>query len=498
MLVLWFAEVNMIRILMGALFAVGLPLGVSAADSRPNILVVLCDDLGYGDLGCYGNDVIRSPNIDKFAADGMRFTDCYAASANCSPARTGLMTGRTPYRVGIHNWIPMNSPMHVSSREITVATLLQKSGYATCHVGKWHLNGRFNLTGQPQPDDHGFGHWFSTQNNCLPDHRFPWNFVRNGQPVGTIEDYASHLVTDEAIHWLSELRDKSKPFFIYCCYHEPHEPIASAKKYRELYPSDDPSYSRHHGNITQMDEAFGRLLASLSEQGLRENTLIFFTSDNGPAITAQHPHGSAGPLRDKKGSVYEGGIRVPGIMQWPGFVRPGSVSHEPICGVDILPTLCEIAGADVPEDRKIDGASIVPVLAGKPIARTTPLYWQFNRAHSDVKVALRVGEWKLLATLTGTNWKPGGEIRLEDERVMKAAELDRFELYNLQADLGEQTNLVETEPAKLAELKSLLEPMYREVRDESPIWPDWEFDRVEGEAIRTGKQARREAGWDDY
>jgi arylsulfatase A len=469
-----------------------------AQDDRPNILIVLCDDLGYGDLGCYGHPTLHTPHIDKFAAEGLKLTDCYAASANCSPARTGLMTGRTPYRVGIHNWIPMFSPMHVSSREITIATLLQNGGYETCHVGKWHLNGRFNLKGQPQPDDHGFGHWFATQNNCLPDHRFPWNFVRNGQPVGTIENYASQIVTDEAIRWLSGVRDKSKPFFIYCCYHEPHEPIASAKRFRELYPSDDPSHSRHHGNISQMDDAFGRLLTALDDQGLRENTLVFFTSDNGPAITRRHPHGSSGPLRNKKGSMYEGGLRVPGILQWPGRIEPGTVSDEPISGVDLLPTLCEIAGLEVPQDRKIDGTSFLPVFSGNPIERRVPLYWQFNRASSDVKVGLRSGDWKLLATLTGPEWKPGGEIRLADQRAMKQAELDRFELYNLKDDLAETNNLSDINPEKLAELKPLLEAMYREVRDESPIWPEWDFARYEGMKIREGQQARKEAGWDDY
>ena len=156
----------------------------SGDNHRSNFLIVLCDDLGYGDLGCYGHTVVQTPNVDHFAGEGLKLTDCYAAAANCSPARTGLMTGRTPYRVGIHNWIPMLSPMHVRESEITIATLLRDAGYDTCHSGKWHLNGWFNLPGQPQPNDHGFDHWFSTQNNCLPNHRHPYNFVRNSIPVG--------------------------------------------------------------------------------------------------------------------------------------------------------------------------------------------------------------------------------------------------------------------------------------------------------------------------
>ncbi len=364
-----------------------------AAAQRPNFLVILSDDLGYGDLGCYDNPVIKTPNIDRLATEGVRLTNCYAAAANCSPARTGLMTGRTPWRVGIHNWIPMHSPMHVRREEITVATLLRRAGYATCHVGKWHLNGYFNMPGQPQPSDHGFDHWFSTQNNALPNHRHPDNFVRNGRAVGRLEGFSASLVAGEAMRWLREQCARQEadrqPFFLYVCFHEPHEPIATDPKFAALYPSPgDPSRAAHHGNVTQMDEATGRLLLCVDELGLRGNTLVFFTSDNGPAITPMHPHGSAGPLRDKKGSMYEGGIRVPGILRWPGHTSPGTVSDEPVCGVDLLPTLCAAVGIEVPADRAIDGANFLPLLDGKPIDRKTPLYWQFNRARNARKSPL--------------------------------------------------------------------------------------------------------------
>ncbi len=193
----------------------------------PNFVIVLADDLGYGDLACYGHELIKTPQLDQFAVRSLRLTDCYSAAPNCSPSRTGLMTGRTPYRVGIHSWIPMFSPMHVSVQEITIATLLRRAGYATCHVGKWHLNGRFNLPGQPQPSDHGFDYWFSTQNNVLPTHHNPENFVRNGTPVGRLNGYSAQLVVDEVTRWLREEWDAQKPFFLYVCFHEPHEPIES-------------------------------------------------------------------------------------------------------------------------------------------------------------------------------------------------------------------------------------------------------------------------------
>ncbi|MFA5189974.1 MAG: sulfatase-like hydrolase/transferase [Verrucomicrobiia bacterium] len=458
-----------------------------AAPAKPNIVLVLCDDLGYGDLACFGDKALHTPNLDKFATEGLRLTSCYAAHGNCSPSRTALMTGRTPTRVGVRNWIPEESPVHVPRSEICVATLLKRAGYATCHSGKWHMNGQFNQPTQPQPNDHGFEHWFATHNNALPCHRNPNNFARNGQDVGKLEGYSAHLVVDEAIRWLGT-RDPAKPFFLHVCFHEPHEPIATDPKYTKLYPSDDPSYSAHHGNITQMDDAFGRLMRALDERELRENTFVFFTSDNGPAITPMHPHGSVGPLRDKKGSLYEGGIRVPGIVRWPGRTRSGCVSDEPVCGVDFLPTACAIAGIEPPRDRRLDGASFLPVLDGKPVARSTPLYWHFNRASCDAKVALRAGDWKILATLDKNVSLRGNDITEEDERVFKEAGLAVFSLYNLRADIGEKTDLAAKETAKLAELKALLQAKYQEVRAESPVWPAWKFTGAEGRKIE----------WPDY
>lgn len=458
-------------------------------DERPNVLVVLTDDLGYGDIGCYGNEIVQTPNLDRFAQEGLKLTDCYAAAANCSPARTGLMTGRTPYRVGVHNWIPMYSPMHVRKREITIATLLQRSGYATAQVGKWHLCGKFNMPGQPQPSDHGFDYWFATQNNALPNHRNPFNFVRNAQPVGKLEGYSAGIVADEAIRWLTGRRNKQKPFFLFVCFHEPHEPIATAERFEKLYSQfDDPSRRAHHGNITQMDHAFGRLLQTVDDEGLRENTLVFFTSDNGPAITGYHPHGSSGPLRAKKGYVYEGGIRVPGILRWPGHTEPGAVSKQPVSGVDLLPTLCDVAEIPVPGDRAIDGASFLPVLEGEPIQRETPLYWQFNYARGPMKVAIRDGDWKLLATLTGPELSPTSDITAESQRAIKTAELDSFELYNLREDIGEMTERSETNPERFAAMKKQLQRAYRDVRKETPTWPAWESPHYEGQRIE----------WPDY
>jgi arylsulfatase A len=458
-------------------------------------LIVLADDLGYGDLGCYGHPSIKTPNLDRFAAEGMRLTDCYAAAANCSPARAGLMTGRTPYRTGIRNWIPMLSPMHLRSAEITVASLLKKAGYTTCHVGKWHLNGRFNLPGQPQPSDQGFDHWFSTQNNALPCHHDPDNYVRNGRPVGKLEGYSGQLVVDEAIDWLRNGRNPQSPFFLYVCFHEPHEPIATAPRFSQLYPSGDPSRAAHHGNVTQADDAFGRLMRAVDELDLRDETFVLFTSDNGPAITHWHPHGSAGPLREQKGHLYEGGIRVPGMIRWPGHTTPRSVCREPVSGVDVLPTICQIIDVPIPADRAIDGTSFLPIFGGEPVERKTPLYWQYNYARTKPKVVMRVGDWKILAHLSGPQLKPGADITAETQRSIKQSEIIGYELYHLRRDIGETTDLAKKEPERLASMAAQLRKMYREVRDQTPIWPEWEWPRIEGQRIK----AAREAGiWPEW
>lgn len=458
------------------------------AKTRTNFIVVLCDDLGYGDLACYGHPTVQSPHLDRFAAEGIRFTNCYASAPNCSPSRTGLMIGRTPYRVGVHNWIPFMSPVHVGADEITVATLLRNAGYSTCHSGKWHLNGMFNLPGQPQPGDHGFEHWFSTQNNALPNHHEPYNFVRNGIPVGPQAGYSSEIVASEAIQWLREGRDQTKPFFLFVCFHEPHEPIATAPRFSRLYDySDDPSRADYYGNVTQMDEAFGKLMMALDEMKLRDSTFVMFTSDNGPARTRWHNVGSSGPLREYKGHEYEGGIRVPGMIRWPGHAKPGTVSDEPVIGLDLLPTACQIADVPAPTDRVLDGASLLPVFNGQKVQRNKPLYWQFNWAGSAPKVAIRSGDWKLLATLDRQT-KAAGDITEEDNHALKTAELAEFELYNLKDDIGETTDLAQREPEKLAELSAVLKQMYHEVRDETPIWPVWKWPRYEGKRIQ----------WPDY
>lgn len=449
---------------------------VAAADSveRPNFVVVLCDDLGYGELACYGSKIAKTPHLDRFAGQGLKLNQCYAGHPNCSPSRTALLTGRIPFRAGIHNWIPQGSPMHLQASEITLARLLRNAGYTTSLVGKWHLSGGFDLAAQPTPGDHGFDYWFATQNVAVPSHRDPENFYRNGKALGKIPGYSAQIVAAEASDWLASKRDKSKPFFLFVPFHEPHEKIATDPRFAKLYPSpDDPSRAEFWGNVSQMDDAFGQLMKTLDDLKLADNTLVFFTSDNGAALTTAHPHGSTGGLRGKKSTIYEGGVRVPGLLRWPGRIPPGKTSDEPVSGIDVLPTFCALAKVSPPADRAIDGASFLPVLEGKAIVRKTPLYWQFHRADSKHKVGMRMGDWKLYATLTGPQLTSSGDILQEDLDSLKNARLDSFELFHLAKDWQETKDLSGSEKERLTEMATVMGQLFREVSAESPRWPLW-------------------------
>jgi arylsulfatase A len=424
-----------------------------ADEARPNVIIFLADDLGYGDLGCYGHTVIKTPHLDRFAREGMRFTQCYAACPVCSPSRAAILTGRTPYRNGVFTWIPAKSFLHLRTSEITLPKLLREAGYCTCHVGKWHLNGDLLDPKQPQPSDHGYDWWFATQNNADPSHQNPVNFVRNGQPVGKLEGYSALLVVQEAIQWLRKHRDPRKPFFLTVWTHEPHLPIESAPEFLALYPDllrSDPDRAQHHANVSQLDHAFGNLMLTLDELGLRNNTLVVFTSDNGPegAGTKGRTRGSTGGLRGRKRSLYEGGIRVPGIIRWPNRIAPDTICDTPIIGSDFFPTVLAAAGVAAPKDRTLDGVNLLPLLAGKPLTRPIPMYWRYHAAPGPFKVAMRDGDWKILADLGFT----------------------QFELYHLGNDPKETQNLADKHPDKLDELRDRLRKLHDEIEKEGPDW----------------------------
>jgi len=421
---------------------------------KPNIIFILADDLGYGDLGCYGQDTIKTPNLDQMAAEGMRFTDHYAGSTVCAPSRCTLMTG---LHTG-HCWIRGNALVPLRPTDVTVADLLKKAGYTTGIIGKWGL-GEADSTGIPNRQ--GFDHWFGYLNQRHAHNYYPGYLWRNQQKVMLANEvnhiiggrdrspggvatkrveYSHDLFTKEALAFLE--RNQRESFFLYLAYTIPHANNEAGRKGMEV-PSFEPyadidwpeSQKGHAAMITRMDGDIGKLFAKLKELNLDENTLVLFSSDNGP-----HKEGgadprffkSSGPLRGYKRDLYEGGIRVPMLARWPGKIKTGSLSNHISAFWDFLPTCCELAGSEPP--KGIDGISMLPTLLGQPEKQKTHefLYWEFHE--QGKKQAVRMGRWK--GVRLNVAKKPDGPI----------------ELYDLEADLGEDENVADQHPDIVAQI----------------------------------------------
>ena len=415
---------------------------------RPNIIIILIDDLGYGDLGCYGNTVIQTPNIDRLSSQGIRLTDCYSASPMCSPSRAALLTGRDPNRIGVYDWIPPNHFMHMPHDEITLAQLLQEAGYQTCHIGKWHLSWIHESPVQPQPHDYGFDYWYSSQTNHA--HHNPSDFFRNGVPVGKVEDYSCQIVTDEAVRWMAEDWDENQPFFQFVCYHEPHEPIQSPPEILEQY-AQYGAKAPYYASVAHLDMAIGRFMNALDDMNLAENTLLIFTVDHGPARWHHRAfmlsYGSAGPLLGFKRYLWEGGIRVPGIIRWPSRIKESQAISHPVGGVDWMPTICGLVDIDVPTDRPIDGCDISAIFDNQPVTRPIPLHWEFHHPWGGPQAVMRQGAWVITAQLNSEYPYTGG-FKRDFQLSFKDAELGDFRLYNLLADIGQTTDLANHYPER--------------------------------------------------
>ena len=465
---------------LGAIVIPGTLPGVSRpAPVRPNVLVMMADDVGYGDLGCYGG-FIRTPALDGLAREGARFTDFYAAAPNCSPSRAALLTGRFPTRCGIYSYVPAKSPMHLPASEITLARLLRDAGYATAHAGKWHLAAGLGDGRLPDPGTHGFDYWLGTESNSLPSHKNPVNFVRNGEALGEVKGYSCDIVADEAIRWLKEGRDPGKPFFLNLWFHEAHKKVAAPADLRAHYAEKKgPIY---HACIENMDRAIGRLLAELDAMDLAVNTVVFFTSDNG-SYRAE----SNGGLRERKSFVFEGGIREPALVRWPGKVTAGRTITDATGMVDLLPTVCALAGIEKPSDRTLDGVNLVPLLWGEsktPLERERPLFWFFYR--TDPACALREGRWSLVGYLD-EKVPPGHSFRKEHMDYIRRSRPNRFELFDLEKDRAQKANVAEKHPEVFARLVKRMKAIHAEVVKEGPEWyaddrvnePDREFGKHE-------------------
>lgn len=450
---------------------------------RPNIVVLLCDDLGYGDLSSFGHPIIKTPNLDKLAHTGIKLTNFYSAAPVCSPSRVGLLTGRSPNRAGVYDFIPgpKKSPdnrdlVHLQVYEETIPALLKSVGYATCLVGKWHCSSKFNSEEQPKPDHFGFDHWFATHNNAAPSHQNPKNFVRNGENAGVIEGFSSQLIVDEAIGWL-EKKEGDNPFFLEVAFHEPHEPIASPENLVQKYLQYTTvrAEAEYFANVENVDIAVGRLVEYL-EQNAGDNTLIVFSSDNGPETLlrysrAKKSYGSPGDLKGMKLWTHDAGFRVPGIINWLGKEGYSGTSDKVVSALDFLPTFCALAGVSVP-NKTLDGESFTSLLQTGDFNRSKPLLWSFYNALNEHKVALRNGDWKILCRLKSEEEYLPRLNNLYDgnENLVKNAKLTDFELYNLKDDLGEISNVSAGNPEVFEQMKALVRSEYGKLLDDSHIW----------------------------
>lgn len=419
----------------------------AGAAERPNVIIIFADDLGYGDLGCYGSPTIRTPHLDRMAAEGLRFTDFYSAAEVCTPSRAALLTGRYPIRSGMcgnRRVLFPNSKGGLPPNEVTIAEALREKDYATAHIGKWHLGIHEGSRPLDQGFQHSFGLPYSNDMDARPD--LPrgstgspnpphdgWNvaLMRDGKVIEQPADQTTltKRYTAEAIAFIRERKDK--PFFLYFAHTFPHVPMFASPAFK------GKSRAGIYGDaVEELDWSIGQVLATLREQGIAERTLVFFTSDNGPWLIMGDQGGSAGLLRDGKGSTWEGGMRVPGIAWMPGRIRPG-VTHQLAGTIDLLPTALALAGATPPPSVTLDGLDLAPLLfESKPLPPRPYFYYR-----GDELFACRLGEWKAHFQ-TQTGYGPG-----------KAEAHDPPLLFHLGRDPSEKRNAAAEHAAVLAEIR---------------------------------------------
>tara|TARA_Y100000588_G_C14264450_1_gene929135 strand:- start:2575 stop:3942 length:1368 start_codon:yes stop_codon:yes gene_type:complete len=421
---------------------------------KPNLIYIMVDDLGYGDLSCFGQKSFETPKIDQLAAEGMKLTDYYSGNTVCRPSRLYLWTGLDAR----HSPIIGNTPYALKNSDVTVAELLKEVGYTTGGVGKWALfNGE-----DGHPNDHGFDFWMGFLDQGRAHNFYPHYLWRNrehvplagnllgpghepyrGRVANGRQTYSHDVMTKEALGFIR--RNADNPFLLHVHWTIPHANNEGGRVWKD--GMEVPSYGEFENKdwpnpekgfaamVTHMDRDVGKIMALLKELNIDDNTLLIFTSDNGPHHEGNHHHtffDSNGPLKGFKRDLYEGGIRVPTIARWPGKIKAGSSSAFPAANWDWLPTACELAGSKTPKD--LDGMSLIPALMGKTEKRTSPLFWIYEERRGK-KTAIRLGKWK----------------------AIKNSEIGDWELYDLFQDIGEENDLAEKNPEFLEGMVRLLE-----------------------------------------
>lgn len=456
---------------------------IEAQLPRPNVILIVVDDMGWMDLSCQGSDYYKTPNIDRIADEGLRFTNGYAACAVCSPTRAALQTGRYPARIGVTDWIrslfqrgnlgtpeknptqyvggknrkllcPPN-PFWMEHDELTLAEALGSNGYKTAYIGKWHLGDEaWYPPGQGYDENRGgcdYGQppsYFDPYNQ--PKHRHP--MIRAGIPSlpgRNPGEFLTHREADEAVQLIRQWKDE--PFFINLGHYAVHTPIQAIDEVAAKYKQDGKSdvNAKYAAMVESIDDSTKQILETLRELHLDDRTMIIFTSDNGGLDNGGRPTENA-PLRSGKGYAYEGGIRVPFLVRWPGQIQPGTTSNTPVCSIDVFPTILDAAGVQAPKDREIDGLSLMPLLksGGQTPLDRDELIWHFpHYRHAPGPYSiLRKGNWKLIQF---------------DEGIS--------ELYDLKKDLEESNNLAEQEPDKFQMMKDRLSAILESIDAKRPI-----------------------------
>jgi arylsulfatase A-like enzyme len=447
---------------LAALVMWSLPSASQAAEpassaGRLNVVLIVADDLGWADLGCYGSKYHRTPHLDRLAAEGLRFTDAYAACPVCSPTRAALMTGKYPARLNLTDWLPgrpdrpdqkLLRPVinqELPATETTLAAELKAAGYTTGHVGKWHLGGK-----GAGPRERGFDVNIAGDQAGSPRNYFAPFKGRDGHFMPGLEhapegEYLTDRLTAEAEKFIES--NRAKPFFLYLAHYAVHIPLRAKADMIARYR---PGRAGQQGNpiyaamLESLDESVGRILKKLEQEKLTERTLVLFTSDNGGLCVLEGPNTPAtinAPLREGKGYLYEGGLRVPLLVRWPGVARPGSTNSAPVSSIDFFPTILDACG--VKSEPRVDGLSLVSSLRGGGLKRKA-LYWHYPHYANQ-------------------GGRPGGAVRADDYKLIEFDENGRRELYDLKKDLGENRNLIADQPDKARELAEKLAAWRNEV-----------------------------------
>jgi arylsulfatase A-like enzyme len=452
----------------------------------PNVIVILADDLGWTDLACYGSDLHETPHLDRLAKDGMRFSQNYSACTVCSPTRAALLTGKYPARLRITDWIPGLMPdnpkllvpdwtKHLPTTEIPLAALFRSRGYVTASIGKWHLGGK-----DYYPEKHGFDlNIAGTDQPQPPSYFAPWRIPTLTE--GKDGEYLTDRIADEAVKFIERTRDR--PFFLYLPHFAVHTPIQGradlvAKYQAKLKAGLTHTNAGYAAMLDSLDAGVGRIRAKLEELKLDDRTIIIFTSDNGGRV----PTTSNRPLRFGKASAYEGGVRVPLIVHWPGVTRPGSVSDTPVITMDLFPTLVEMADLSLPKSTPktggpgCDGLSLAPLLRGGGTLKRTELFWHYpHHQHYQLGGAT-----------------PYGAIRSGDFKLIEFFNDMHVELYNLRDDIGEQRDLAKVQPKRVEQLRARLHAWRHDIGAQMPT-ANPKYDPTKAEYNPPAKKAKKKA-----